>query len=116
MALAPARCERRELGAPRLQQLGDAAGHLAAVVRRGFGPTDTGLARDTNRVAEILARRARDVRALRDERAARLRTRERAADEQLVGLLHRQPFHASSSLTYASSPWRPPSRPKPDSL
>src|SRR5438552_3520180 len=60
---------RRELLAPRLHHLGDAVEHLTAVVGRGFGPADTGLARDAHRVAEILARRARYVRTLGDERA-----------------------------------------------
>ena len=39
----------------------------------------------------------------------------RAADVELVGLADGQPAH-SSNLRYASRPWRPPSRPKPDSL
>ena len=41
-----------------------------------------------------------------------------AADEELVRLPDRQPASSAAprTLRYGSSPWRPPSRPKPDSL
>ena len=55
-------------------------------------------------VARASRKDARDVRALDRVRPARLGARERAADEELVGLLDRQPAHASSKATYASSP------------
>ena len=50
--------------------------------------------------------------------AARLRAREGPADEELVGLADLEALaHAptGASARYSARPWRPPSRPKPDS-
>jgi hypothetical protein len=92
--------QRRELGLPRLHHLGDAVQDLAAVVRRHPGPSRACLVRDAHRVAQILPRSSRDVGPFGEIRAPRLRTRERAADEELVGLLDGKAFrHASSSTT-----------------
>ena len=55
-------------------------------------------------------------------RAPRLRAREGTAQVELVGLAHVHAGHpprstaSPSNFKYGSSPCRPPSRPKPDSL
>src|SRR5439155_1147512 len=82
--------EPGELRAARLHHLGDAIDHLAAVVRGHPRPARARLTRDPNCVAEVLARPARDVRALRVVRAAGVGARERAPDEELVGLADRE--------------------------
>ncbi len=104
-----------EVGGARLHHLGQAVQHLPPVVRGRGRPLGERAARRLDGVARILAGGAGDVLALRLERAARLGARERAADEELVRLADGQTA-AHSNLRYASSPWRPPSRPKPDSL
>src|SRR5206468_9907471 len=109
--------ERRELRLTRLHHFGDAIKHLSAVVSSHPRPTSTRLTRDADGVAQILPRCARDVRTQSEVGAPGLGAWERSAYEELVGLLDREAFgHASSSTTYGSSPCRPPSRPKPDSL
>ena len=112
--LVLAAAELGELGDARLHHLRDPVEHLAAVVRGRARPLRLRAARRDHRVAHVLARRARDVLPLRLVRPPRLAARERAADEQLVRLLDRQPRHSKSR--YGSMPCRPPSRPKPDSL
>src|SRR5581483_2974764 len=141
--LGAAAAELGELGRARLHHLREPVEHLAAVVRGRARPAGLRLSRGPHGVARVLARAARDVLPLRLVRAPRLAARERAADEELVRLLDRKPVtrsgagragasapcrlrrayaghppHASESskARYGSSPWRPPSRPKPDSL
>src|SRR5262249_61977368 len=96
VALLRPRAEPRELAPPRLHHLRDAVEHLAAVVGGHAGPLREGAAGRAHRVAQVLPRAARDVLALGLVRAAGLRARERAADEQLVGLLDRQPAHSAA--------------------
>jgi hypothetical protein len=79
----------------RLHHLRDAVEHLTAVVGRHARPPRLRSSRGDDRVAQILARRARDVLPLRLVRASRLRTREGTPDEQLVRLLDRQALIAS---------------------
>src|SRR5206468_11757314 len=107
--LFPAGAELRELGRPRLDHLRDSVEHLAAVVGRHGRPLRERGARGANRVADVLARSTRDVLTLRLVRAPRLAAREGAADEQLVGLLYREPAAHWSNRRYRSSPCSPPS-------
>src|SRR5439155_5614282 len=102
--LVPAAGERRELDLARLHHLRDAVKHLPTVVRGHAGPGGAGLTRYTHRVANVLPRSARHVRALGVVRATRFGPREGAPDEELVGLAHRKPAHAPSSKTYGSRP------------
>ena len=128
-----------ELRRPALQHLGHPVEDLAAVVGGRAGPAAHGGPRGLHRVSRVLARRLGGVGQQRSVRAghrvgpARLRPRERAADEQLVGLADVQPadgcrpaprvaaaFFAAAvffgqASRYAARPCRPPSRPKPDS-
>src|SRR5262249_58370944 len=107
----------RRLAEPRrlpVAHPGDAVQHLAAVVRGHTRPLWQRPTRGAHRVAHVLARRAGDVLSLGFVGSTGLGARERAADEQLVGLLDGQPAHVS--LRYGSSPLRPPSPPKADSL
>ncbi len=112
--LLRARAVRGEVGAAGLHRLGDPVEHLAAVVGGRPGPAGLRRAGRANGVAEVLARGAGDVLALGEVGAPGLGARERAADVELVRLLDGEPAHSNSR--YGSSPWRPPSRPKPDSL
>ena len=93
--LVPPRRQLGELGNPRLHHLGDPVEHLAAVVRGRRSPLRLRGARRRHGIARVLARGPRDVLALSLVDASRLRARERAADEELVGLLDRQPGHAA---------------------
>src|SRR6185369_15201653 len=89
----------------------------SAVVRGHARPFRPCRSRNADGITQVLARCARDVRALGLVGAPRLGAREGSTDVELVGLLYRQPLgHASSRTTYGSRPCRPPSRPKPDSL
>ena len=87
--------ELGELGGARLHHLGDPVEHLAAVVRGRRRPLRLRGARGDDGVAGVLARGPRDVLALRLVGAPRLGARERAADEELVGLLDGQAGHAA---------------------
>src|SRR5207244_2976011 len=104
----------RKLGAPGLHHLRDPVEHLATVVRGHRRPLHEAGPRRPNRVAHVLPRRAGDVLALGLVGPPRLGARELAPDEELVRLLDREPAH--SKRRYGSSPCKPPSRPKPDSL
>ena len=110
-----------ELVAARFQRLGEAVEHLAAVVRRPRGPAALRAARGLDRVADVLARRARDVADVLPGvvggrvAAAGLRARALAAQVELVRLGD-DGAAAHVSLTYGSRPDGPPSRPKPLSL
>src|SRR5439155_23462819 len=115
--LVRSRAQGRELRLTRLHHLGDSVEDLPAVVGGHGRPPAARLTRDPDGVAEVLPRRARYVRAFGDVGAPGLGARERSPDEELVRLLDRQAFgHGLSSTTYGSSPCRPPSRPKPDSV
>ena len=117
----PLHDRRRAPSRPRLHHLGEPVEDLAAVVRGRGRPPRLRRARRAHGVAHVLARGAGDVRA--PSRLVRVRpdsrARERAADEQLVRLAGRGEPCASAPTSrpaYGSSPCRPPSRPKPDSL
>src|SRR6185437_15316945 len=103
-----------ELGAACLHHLGDAIEHLPPVVRSHSGPLREGTAGRPDSIAHVLPRCAGDVLPLRLVRPSRLGARELASDEELVRLADGEPAHSKSR--YGSSPCRPPSRPKPDSL
>ena len=94
--LAQAATSGCEGGCPRVHRVGEAVEHLAAVVRGRGAPPAERLARGDDRLAGILARRACDVVPLELERPARLGARERAPDEELVGLPDREsPAHSN---------------------
>ena len=112
-ALLAARADRVAAG---LQCLGRAVQDLPAVVGGARRPGAGRLARGGDRVADVLARAAREVEAVDLVVAAGLRAHERAADPQLVGLADRQPLAHRAIRRYGRSPAAPPSRPKPDSL
>src|SRR5437764_471108 len=82
-----------ELGCARLDHLGDPIENLAAVVRRHSRPFRQGTACGADGIAYVLARGAGDVLPFRLVRPPGLTARERAADEQLVRLLDREPRH-----------------------
>src|SRR6185437_6791164 len=94
--LLRARAEVGELGAARLDHLGDAVEDLAAVVGGQARPLRERASRRPDRVARVLARAAGDVLALGLVGAPRLGARELAADEELVGLANGQPAHSKS--------------------
>ena len=113
-----------ELGPATLHQLGHAVQDLRPVVRGLARPLRLRGARGPDRVAQVLARRARGAReqpaVVREHlvRAPRLAARELAGDVELRRPADRDPRpggHPSSSR-YGSSPCRPPSRPNPLSL
>jgi hypothetical protein len=91
-----------ELRPPVLHDLGDAVEDLRAVVGRLAGPAAERLARRDDRVPGVLARGERGVghegplRVVDDVGVARLRAREGAADEQLVGLADVDARHGHS--------------------
>ena len=108
-------CELDELGLAAFHHLGHPVENLAAVVGSHARPLRKGLAGGADGIPEVLAGGEGDVRPLGLIGATGFGARERAADVELVGLLDRKPGHSSNSR-YGARPWRPPSRPKPDSL
>src|SRR5690606_35676290 len=112
-----------ELRTTPLEDLGDAVQHLAAVVRRGARPALHRRTSGDDGIPSILARAlggVRQERALGGEHligATGLAAGELSPDRELVGLRNSQSLaHAAAPSRYAVSPWRPPSRPYPDSL
>ena len=104
-----ARADRGEVAGARLHHLREPVEHLAAVVGGRARPARLRLARRDDGVARVLARGAGDVLALGLVRAARLRAREGAADEELVRLPDGQPGHRAlpkrrSPSTRATTP------------
>src|SRR5262249_31881660 len=96
MHLVLVACQVCELARSRLEHLGDAIEDLAAVVSSHVGPLRLCAGGDANGVANVLSRSPRNVLPFGLVRAPRLRPREGAADEQLVGLLDRKAAAAIS--------------------
>src|SRR5581483_7579552 len=91
--LLDAAAELRELSGARLDHLREPVEHLAAVVRGRLRPAGLRRTSRAHRVARVLPRPPRDVLLLGLVRSPRLAARERAVDEELVRLLHREPAH-----------------------